>query len=105
DLLDAHPGLELELNSSDRLSDLVEAGIDCVIRVGAYVDPSMIARPLTQLRQVTCASPALIERFGMPATPAALAAFPAIHCGGLPSARREYWELQADRGLLEVPMQ
>lgn len=105
DLLDAHPGLELELNSSDRLSDLVEAGIDCVIRVGAYADPSMIARPLAQLRQVTCASPVLIERMGMPGTPDALIAFPAIHYGGLPSARHEYWELEADGELLEVPMQ
>ena len=64
DLLDAHPGLELELNSSDRLSDLVEAGIDCVIRVGAYADPSMIARPLAQLRQVTCASPGVTPSRG-----------------------------------------
>lgn len=105
DLLDAHPGLELELNSSDRLSDLVEAGIDCVIRVGIYIDPSMIVRPLAQFRQVTCASPVLIERLGMPTTPNELAAFPAIHYGGLHSARREYWELHADGKLLEVPMQ
>lgn len=104
-LLDAHSGLELELNSNDRLSDLVEAGIDCVIRVGAYADPSMIARPLAQLRQVTCASPALIERLGMPVTPDELTAFPAIHYGGLPATHREHWELQFASELLEVPMQ
>src|SRR5690606_21556010 len=103
DLLDEHPGLELELNSNDRFSGLVEDGIDCVVRVGAYADPGMIVRPLAQLRQVTCASPALIERLGMPTTPAALATFPAVHYGGLPSARPEYWELQADGGLIEAP--
>lgn len=104
-LLDAHPDLELELNGSDRLSDLVEAGIDCVVRVGAHAEPSMIARPVAQLPQITCASPGLIERLGMPATPADLAAFPAIHYGGLPSARQEYWELLMDGERLDVPMQ
>ena len=59
-LLDAHPALELELNSNDHRTALVEAGIDCVIRVGAPAEASLVARPLGLLRIATCASPQLI---------------------------------------------
>jgi len=45
-LLDAHPELQLELSSSDRYVDLVQEGIDCVVRLGPILDETLIARPL-----------------------------------------------------------
>lgn len=101
-LLDAHPELELELNSNDHRTALVEAGIDCVIRVGAPAEASLVARPLGLLRIATCASPQLIERLGLPQTPDDLARYPAIHYGGLPIGRAEHWDLAGDAA---VPMQ
>ncbi|WP_024972673.1 LysR family transcriptional regulator [Ralstonia pickettii] len=67
-LLDAHPELEIELSSTDRRVDPVREGFDCVLRIGALTDSSLIARPLGQLHQVNCASPAYIARYGMPRT-------------------------------------
>ena len=101
-LLDAHPALALELNSNDHRTALVEAGIDCVIRVGAPADAALVARPLGLLRIATCASPQLIERLGLPQTPDDLARYPAIHYGGLPIGRAEHWDLAGDAA---VPMQ
>ena len=101
-LLDAHPALELELNSNDHRTALVEAGIDCVIRVGAPAEASLVARPLGLLRIATCASPQLVERLGTPQTPDDLARYPAIHYGGLPIGRTEHWDLAGDAA---VPMQ
>ncbi|WP_439891037.1 LysR family transcriptional regulator [Ralstonia sp. 25C] len=66
--LDAHPDLEIELSSTDRRVDPVREGFDCVLRIGALTDSSLIARPLGQLHQVNCASPAYIARYGMPKT-------------------------------------
>lgn len=100
-LLEAHPGLELELNSNDHRTALVEAGIDCVIRVGAPVEASLVARPLGMLRIATCANPRLVERLGLPQAPGDLARYPAIHYGGLPIGRPEHWDLAGDDN---VPM-
>lgn len=103
-LMAQHPELEIELNSSDRISDLVEAGIDCVLRVGAAGAPHLAARPLGELRMVTCASPGLVARFGMPASPDELSRFPAIHYGPMPSGGQDEWELGIKGQRHHVPM-
>ena len=66
--LEQHPRLEVELSSTDRRVDVVSEGFDCVIRVGQLDDSGLIARPLGQLRQLNCASPAYLARYGTPQT-------------------------------------
>ncbi|XCW69972.1 LysR family transcriptional regulator [Kosakonia cowanii] len=67
-LLEAHPELAIELSSSDRRVDLVQEGFDCVVRLGPIVDETLIARPLGHLRMINAASPAYLNRFGVPET-------------------------------------
>jgi DNA-binding transcriptional LysR family regulator len=62
----AHPVLELEVSSTDRQVDLVQEGFDCVLRIGPVGDETLIARPLGLLRMVNAASPAYLERHGVP---------------------------------------
>lgn len=69
EFLTAHPALELELSSTDRRVDLIREGFDCVLRVGALADSSLIAKPLGHYRMVNCASPAYLARFGRPRRP------------------------------------
>lgn len=76
--LAAHPGLEVELGSTDRRVDLVREGFDCVLRVGqlGQIGPSgqpgqpgessLVARPLGAMDMVNVASPAYLERHGVP---------------------------------------
>ena len=66
DFLAAHPELELELSSTDRQVDLVQEGLDCVLRLGAIGNETLIARPLGKLRVVNAASPAYLARYGIP---------------------------------------
>ena len=73
-LLAAAPGLSLRLLVDDALIDLIEQRIDIAIRVGKLADSNAIARPLGEFEMIVCASPAYIERHGMPDTPADLAA-------------------------------
>jgi DNA-binding transcriptional LysR family regulator len=68
-----YPDIALVVSSGDRLVDLVREGVDCVIRAGTPKDSSLIARPLAQLRQVLCASPDYLVRFGTPRHPDNLA--------------------------------
>ena len=61
-----HPGLAIELSSTDRRVDLIREGFDCVIRVGTLFDSNLIARPLGHFRLINCASPDYIRLHGMP---------------------------------------
>ncbi len=67
-----YPQIELYMSEGDRLVDLIREGIDCVLRVGDLQDSDMIARRVAMLEETTCASPAYIERNGMPETTEAL---------------------------------
>ncbi|RVD10802.1 LysR family transcriptional regulator, partial [Mesorhizobium sp. M7A.F.Ca.ET.027.02.1.1] len=64
--------IDLQIGQSDRLVDLVREGVDCVIRVGEPPDSGMIMRRLAVIREITCASPAYLERHGTPVSPDAL---------------------------------
>jgi DNA-binding transcriptional LysR family regulator len=67
-----YPKLHIDLVMDDRNIDLVAGGIDVAIRSGDMPDSTLIARKLAPLRQVLCASPTYIERYGMPAAPSEL---------------------------------
>ena len=63
---DRYPQIELEVGLNDRPVDLIREGVDCVIRGGLTMDDSLVARPLVQMDQVTCASPAYLLAHGVP---------------------------------------
>jgi len=52
--------------------DLVREGIDCVIRAVEIADSGLIMRRLGMVTGITCASPAYIERHGIPHSPDAI---------------------------------
>jgi DNA-binding transcriptional LysR family regulator len=64
--IEAHPEVVLELSSTDRRVDLIQEGIDCVLRIGGLVDDTLVARRLGGLRMVNAASPGYLKRFGTP---------------------------------------
>jgi DNA-binding transcriptional LysR family regulator len=63
-----HPALQIHLDASDSLVNLVESGYDLAIRFGALADSNLIARQLAPNVRVICAAPAYLERHGRPAT-------------------------------------
>lgn len=68
-----HPGVIIELNLGDRLSDLITGGFDLAVRIGELQSTSLIARRVGTYRFVCCAAPAYLERRGAPLTPHDLA--------------------------------
>ncbi len=66
EFLAQHPQLQLEISSTDRRVDLIREGFDWGIRVGKLTDSSLIARRLGTLELLNYASPAYLERFGVP---------------------------------------
>lgn len=94
--LAAHPGVRIDFGGSDRISDLVGEGFDCVLRVGDPGDVNLAARPLGRLRQATLASPALLERHRPIVGLDDIPALPAIHFGRHPAGRPEPFEFLVD---------
>lgn len=77
--VDCHPDVELEISCTDRQVDLLREGFDCVLRIGTLSDLDLIARPLGQMLQVNCASPAYLQRHGAPQSLADLQHHRLIH--------------------------
>jgi DNA-binding transcriptional LysR family regulator len=64
-----HPQVELDIDLTDRVVDIVEEGFDLGIRISRGGSQAHVARKLATSRNVICAAPAYIARFGTPQTP------------------------------------
>ncbi|TKC90297.1 LysR family transcriptional regulator [Trinickia terrae] len=94
DYLGAHPEVTLELDLSNRISDLVEEGFDAAVRIGKLADSSLVARPLKPYRMRACASPEYLARAGTPRTPVDLAGHECL--GFLHWGKEGTWRLPGD---------
>ena len=72
--LEAYPQIDVTLGVTDRAVNLIEEGVDCVLRVGVLPDSGLVARPIGMLGLINVASPAYLARHGVPSTPDDLAA-------------------------------
>jgi DNA-binding transcriptional LysR family regulator len=62
-----HPKLELDINFSDRLVDLVEDGFDLAVRNGALSDTAgLMARHIASHHMAVCAAPSYFQAYGTP---------------------------------------
>jgi DNA-binding transcriptional LysR family regulator len=95
-LLERHPGLGADLWLSDRYVDLVDEGFDLALRIGRLADSSLAARRLGAVPAVVCASPAYLERRGVPRRPDDLAGHECLRYS-LAGAGRE-WRLRGPDG-------
>lgn len=88
-----YPDIQLAIGISDRPVNLLEEGVDCAIRAGALLDPSLIARTIFKDQLVTCASSGYLERYGMPRSPADLEAHHQL-VGYFSALTGEVWPMQ-----------
>jgi DNA-binding transcriptional LysR family regulator len=77
--LQAHPGVQLELDMSDRLRPLAMDGYDLAVRHTNAPPETHVAWALCATRVVLVASPGYLAVHGAPASPADLAGHPALH--------------------------
>lgn len=67
-----YPSVQINLDFSNRLVDLVAEGYDLAIRAGTLKDSSLIARRIAPRKLLICASPEYFARQGTPGSPYAL---------------------------------
>ncbi|MFJ4493998.1 LysR family transcriptional regulator [Pseudomonas atacamensis] len=95
-----YPEVQIELELDNSYRDLSRDGFDLAIRAEVANDDRLVAKPLLAWHEMTCASPAYLERFGEPATPHALAEHRCLlnsHYSG-----REEWLYHQQHELLRV---
>lgn len=93
--LEAHPEVSVSLDLSDRLTDIVNEGIDLAIRIGALDDSSLVGVKLADNRRVVVASPEYLARRGVPASPQALAGHDCLTFGNYGNQARG-WQFTID---------
>ena len=79
-LREAYPGLEIDLLLTDSVIDLVAERVDVALRLRQAADSSLIGVRLARIRYHVCASPAYLERHGVPLAPAQLAMHDCLRC-------------------------
>lgn len=79
--------VEIELNASDRIIDIVDEGFDLAVRITDSPSPNMVARKIADVHWVTCASPAYLKRCGTPRTPQDLIHHECLVYQGIPALR------------------
>jgi LysR family transcriptional regulator for bpeEF and oprC len=99
-----YPDIDLQLGLSDRPVDLLQEGVDCVVRVGALQDSSLVARRIGLFEGVTCAAPDYIERAGMPASLEDLDNHKAVNYFSSRTGRTLDWAFLVDGKEIEVKM-
>lgn len=72
EFLDTHPEVTGRLLFLDRVTNLVEEGIDVAIRIGHLPDSSQTAIKVGSVRRVICGSTGYFERHGVPDQPSDL---------------------------------
>ncbi len=89
-LLERHPRLSLDLRFEDRMVDLLGDGIDLAIRAGSDPpdSPFLVARRLTTLRRILCASPGFLRKHGAVRSMEALQQLPCVVQGPPPTRWR-----------------
>jgi DNA-binding transcriptional LysR family regulator len=72
EFLRLNPGLNINVDFSDRHIDLVEKGVDLAIRIADLGDSTLRARRICPIRIMLCASPEYLQKKGTPKVPADL---------------------------------
>lgn len=99
-----YPEICVRLLLTDRNVDLIEDHVDMAVRIGPLPDSTMVASAIGTLRIITCGSPQLLARHGVPQHPEDLMTMPCINVETpMPSSGWRY--LTPTKGLeIEVPV-
>lgn len=105
DFMAEYPEIELDLDFSDRLVDVIEEGFDAVVRTGEPGDSRLTARRLGTFRSLPVAAPGYLARHGTPQVPEDLLQHTCLHYRFPNSGKLEHWALRQPAGAeeLQVP--
>src|SRR5258708_15740971 len=83
DLVLAYPKISIDLVLTDRMVELIEEGIDVVVRIGPPKDSRLVMRKLIDDYRIVVGAPEYLEHRGTPMTPADLEGHDCVHYRGV----------------------
>jgi DNA-binding transcriptional LysR family regulator len=83
--LEQYPDISIDATLTDQTVDLIEAGADVAVRIGALADSTLVAKRLAPQRRALCAGPDFLRNVSPISSPLALAAMPCIEFALQPS--------------------
>ena len=103
EFLERYPGLNLDLDLTSRVSDLIADRVDVAIRFGELGDSSMVAVRLGEMKSLICAAPRYLERRG---TPSSIADFEDHDIIDMPGPERQSrpWSLSQNGQTCEIAL-
>jgi DNA-binding transcriptional LysR family regulator len=100
-----YPAVELEIDFTDLLVDVIHGGFDVVIRTGEPADSRLMAKTLGSYTLELVGSPAYFERAGVPLTPRDLLGHSCLHHRFPTSGKLQLWPFRsAEDRAIELPV-
>lgn len=99
-----YPEIELDVDFSNRLVDIIDEGFDAVIRTGEPADSRLMSRPIGAFRLMLVAAPTYLAERGTPGTPRDLLQHACLHHRLPSTGRREAWPLDWQDADLEAQL-
>ncbi len=93
--LERYPKIEIKLDLTDRMIDIIEEGIDVAIRISVMNDSSLIARKIGNGERLLCATKDYLLKHPPLREPADLAKHNCLVLNGKMS-----WDFETDKGIL-----
>lgn len=103
EFLQTHPGVDVQLRLIDSFVD--QQGehlgkVDLVLRIGPLAETRLVATPLAPMTRIACASPAYLQRRGIPRSPAELPEHDGLDWDTLAPPHAWRFEYEAKRQVL-----
>ncbi|KQZ98851.1 LysR family transcriptional regulator [Achromobacter sp. Root565] len=93
-----YPAIELDVDFSDRLVDVINEGFDVVMRTGEPTDSRLVSRPVGNYRLLLVAAPGYLASRGTPRSPADLQHHACLQHRFPSTGKLEPWPLTRDAG-------
>lgn len=98
DFMRAYPEIELDVDFSDRMVDVIEEGFDAVIRTGKPEDSRLMARHLGHYQLVLVGTPTYFQQHGTPRRPQDLSDHACLRHKFCATGKLEAWPLRLEPG-------
>lgn len=102
DFMREYPQIELDLDFTDRMVDVIEEGFDAVVRTGEPTDSRLSSRRLGAFQLMLVATPDYLTRRGTPRLPADLLQHACLHYRFPNTGKLEAWPLRLPRGATDM---
>ncbi|MGI9393014.1 MAG: LysR family transcriptional regulator [Boseongicola sp.] len=100
--LASHPRISVSLIAVDRVTNLVEEGIDIAVRIGSLPDSNLMAKRLGVVHRIFVASPDYLERRGTPVEPSDLKLHSIIGFTGIMPSHDWHYKSGTTRGHVQL---